>query len=158
MSIRITRTSDADETVLRIDGQLRAENVAALAAERAGVEGPLALELLLRLGLGDARLLCLYAIPFGVGIGGNAVSMPILVGRCFGELHFSKIMGLLMSSFAAGILVGIPGAGAIFDRTGSYEWVLILSACGLALALVLCLLIAPDRYREDFAGAEQGAA
>lgn len=117
--------------------------------------GPLAIELFLRLGLSDARLLCLYAIPFGVGIGGNAVSMPILVGRCFGELHFSKIMGLLMSSFAAGILIGIPGAGAIFDRTGSYEWVLILSASGLSLALLLCLIIAPDRYREEFAGAEQ---
>ncbi|MBW2667766.1 MAG: MFS transporter [Deltaproteobacteria bacterium] len=120
--------------------------------------GPLSVELLLRLGLSDARLLWLYAIPFGVGIGGNAVTMPILVGRCFGELHFSRIMGLLMSSFAAGILVGIPGAGAIFDRTGSYEWVFILSACGLSLAMLLCLLIAPDRYRDEFAGAEQSAA
>ena len=111
-------------------------------------------ELLLRTGLDDARLLWLYAVPFGMGIGGNAVTMPILVGRCFGELHFTKIMGLLMSGFAIGILVGIPGAGAIFDRTGSYEWVFILCGAALSLALLLCLLVGPDRYRGEFAGAD----
>lgn len=116
--------------------------------------GPAVIELLLRLELGDARLLWFYAVPFGMGIGGNAVTMPVLVSRCFGESHFPRIMGLLMSGFAVGILVGIPGAGAIFDRTGSYEWVLILCGLGLSLALVLCLLIAPDRHRVEFAAAE----
>jgi len=119
--------------------------------------GPVVVEVLLRLGLSDARLLWLYAIPFGVGIGGNAVTMPILVGRCFGELHFAKIMGLLMSGFAVGILVGIPGAAAIFDRTGSYEWVLLLCAFGLSLALLLCLLIAPNRYHEEFRSGRSSA-
>jgi MFS family permease len=116
--------------------------------------GPGANELLLRTGLGDARLLWLYAVPFGLGIGGNAVTMPILVGRCFGELHFSQIMGLLMGGFAVGILVGIPGAGAIFDRTGSYEWVFILCGAGLALAMLLSLLVGPDRHRGEFAAAD----
>ncbi len=45
MSIRITRTSDARETVLRIDGQLRSEDIAELAKEHRSVEGPLVLEL-----------------------------------------------------------------------------------------------------------------
>lgn len=45
MGIRITRTSDAHETVLRIDGQLRCENVAELTKEHRFVEGPLVLEL-----------------------------------------------------------------------------------------------------------------
>lgn len=119
--------------------------------------GPAVTELLLRLELQDARLLWFYAIPFGIGIGGNAVTMPVLVGRCFGELHFPKIMGLLMSGFAIGILVGIPGAGAIFDRTGSYEWALILCTLGLSLALVLSLMIAPNRHRAEFATAERPA-
>lgn len=108
--------------------------------------GPMLIEiLLLKLELADVRLLLLYAIPFGIGIGANAVTMPVLVGRCFGELHFSRIMGLLMSGFAVGIIVGIPGAGFIFDRTGSYEWVFIVCSAGLALATALCLLIRPDR-------------
>ena len=45
MSIRITKTSDARETVLRIDGQLRMENVAELTKEHRSVEGTLVLEL-----------------------------------------------------------------------------------------------------------------
>ncbi len=107
--------------------------------------GPTLIELLLfRLELRDARLLWLYALPFGIGIGANFVTMPVLVGRCFGQLHFSRIMGLLMSGFAAGIVVGIPGAGFVFDRTGSYEWVFIACGSGLLLAMALCLLVRPD--------------
>jgi MFS family permease len=107
--------------------------------------GPWLIEvLLLRLELREVRLLWLYAIPFGIGIGANFVTMPVLVGRCFGQLHFSRIMGLLMSGFAAGIIIGIPGAGFVFDRTGSYEWVLIACGAGLLLAMALCLFVRPD--------------
>ena len=45
MSIRITRTSDVRETVLRVDGQLRSENVAELTKEHGSVDGLLVLEL-----------------------------------------------------------------------------------------------------------------
>jgi MFS family permease len=107
--------------------------------------GPALVELyLFRLELRDVRLLCLYALPFGIGLGANVVTMPVLVGRCFGQLHFSRIMGLLMSGFAVGIIVGIPGAGFIFDRAGSYEWVFIAGGSGLLLAMALCLLVRPD--------------
>ena len=113
--------------------------------------GPLTLELLfLVLGVSDVRLLGLYAAAFGIGIGSNAVTMPVLVGRCFGELYFSRIMGLLMSGFAVGIIIGIPGAGWIFDRKGSYEPVLIICGLGLLAAATLALLIRPDRHRADF--------
>jgi MFS family permease len=113
--------------------------------------GPAVLELLLvRLGLREVQLLWLYAAPFGIGIGGNAVMMPVLVGRCFGERNFSKIMGLVMSGFAVGIIIGIPVAGWIFDRTGSYEWVLILCAISLLLSGVLAAQIRPGRHRDEF--------
>ena len=45
MSLRITRTSDAHETVLQIDGHLRSKNVAELTKEHWSVKGPLVLEL-----------------------------------------------------------------------------------------------------------------
>ena len=120
--------------------------------------GPAVIELLfVRLGLREANLFWLYAVPFGIGIGGNAVIMPILVGRCFGELHFSKIMGLMMSGFAVGIIIGIPVGGWIFDHTGSYEWVLIMCAGVLCLAALLTALIRPGRHHAEFATAEQTA-
>jgi MFS family permease len=113
--------------------------------------GPTAVELLIvRLGLREAWLLVFYAIPFGIGIGGNAVTMPVLVGRCFGELHFSKIMGLVMSGFALGIILGIPLAGRIFDQTGSYEWVLILCVATLLISAICAVLVRPERYHAEF--------
>jgi MFS family permease len=106
--------------------------------------------LILRLGLREVHLLWSYSIPFGIGIGANAVLLPVLVGRCFGELHFSKIMGLVMSGFAVGIIIGIPVAGRIFDVTGSYEWVLILCGLALFLAAGLAAAIRPERHRPQF--------
>lgn len=116
--------------------------------------GPTALELLVvRLGSRANAVLWLYAIPFGIGMGGNAVTLPVLVGRCFGVLHFGKIMGLLMSGFAVGLIVGIPLAGWIFDRTGSYEGALILCAVVLFASSLLALAIRPERYQGEFVGA-----
>jgi MFS family permease len=113
--------------------------------------GPVVLELLLvRLGLREVQLLWLHAVPFGIGIGGGAIMFPVLVGRCFGELHFSKIMGLVMAGFALGIIIGIPVAGRIFDVTGSYEWVLILCTVGLLMAATMALLVSPERYHQEF--------
>ena len=111
--------------------------------------GPAAVELLLvRLELREINLLWLYAVPYGIGSGGNFVILPILVGRCFGELHFSRIMGLLMSGQALGVIIGIPTAGWIFDTTGSYEWVLIACTIGLLLATLLTMLIRPELKAE----------
>jgi MFS family permease len=113
--------------------------------------GPAVLEVLfVRLGLREVELLWLYAAPFGIGIGANAVIMPVLVGRCFGELQFSKIMGLLMGGFALGVVIGIPISGWIYDTTGSYELVLIACLVGLCVATLLATLIRPERYHPEF--------
>jgi MFS family permease len=107
--------------------------------------------LFVRLQLREVNLLWLYAVPFGIGSGGNFVVIPVLVGRCFGELHFSKIMGLVMSGSAVGVIVGIPTAGWVFDETGSYEWVLIGCVVGLFLSTLLAVLIRPARHQPQFA-------
>lgn len=113
--------------------------------------GPTAAEILIvRLALGEAWLLVFYAIPFGIGIGGNAVAMPVLVGRCMGVLHFSKIMGVIMIGFALGIIIGIPLAGRIFDRTGSYEGVLLMCIGTLLLSGVFAAVVRPERYYPEF--------
>lgn len=113
--------------------------------------GPAMAEMLIvRLGIREAAVLVIYALPFGLGIGGHAITLPVLVSRCFGELHFSKIMGFILSGFALGILIGIPLAGWIFDRTGSYETVLILCTATGLLSAVFASLIQPDRYRSEF--------
>jgi MFS family permease len=113
--------------------------------------GPTLLEVLfVRMGLDKVNLLWLYTVPYGLGIAGNAVVLPILVSRCFGVLHFSKIMGLVMSGFAIGVVVGIPGAGKIFDLTGSYEIAFVACIVVFALSSVLVMTIKPNRHQPEF--------
>jgi MFS family permease len=113
--------------------------------------GPAVLEFcFLRIRLQAVELLWLYAIPFGIGSGGTFVVLPVLAGRCLGELHFSRIMGLLMTGSAAGVIIGIPVSGWVFDETGSYEWVLIACLTVLLLSTLLTALIRTERHRGEF--------
>jgi MFS family permease len=115
--------------------------------------GPAALELfIVRLGLRDVDLLWLYAVPYGIGFGANAIIVPILIGRCFGELNFAKISGIVGLGFAIAVVVGIPLAGNIFDRTGSYEIVIVFAVLGSLTSAALALLVRPDRHHDEFVG------
>ena len=49
-----------------------------------------------------------------------------------------------------GVVVGIPLAGSIFDRTGSYEIVIVFAAIGCLISAALALLVRPERYRAEF--------
>jgi MFS family permease len=113
--------------------------------------GPAALELfIVRLGLREVNLLLLHAIPYGIGLGANTIIAPVLIGRCFGELNFARISGVMGLAYAFCVLVGIPGAGNIFDRTGSYEIVLAATAIGCLISVALSLLVQPARYHAEF--------
>ena len=80
----------------------------------------------------------------------NVTIAPVLIGRCFGELHFARISGIMGLAYAFCVLVGIGGAGVIFDRTGSYEIVLVATAVGCLTSVVLSLMVQPERYRAEF--------
>jgi predicted MFS family arabinose efflux permease len=113
--------------------------------------GPAALELfLVRLGLREVVLLWLYAIPYGIGFGANAIIVPVLISRCFGELNFAKISGIMGLGFAIGLVVGVPAAGYVFDRTGSYEIVIVFAVVGCLISAALALLVHPDRHHAEF--------
>jgi MFS family permease len=113
--------------------------------------GPAALWLcFVRLGLRDVNHLLLHAIPYGIGFGGNVTIAPVLIGRCFGELNFARISGIMGLAYAFCVLVGVPGAGNVFDRTGSYEIVLVATAVGCLISVVLSLMVQPTRYHAEF--------
>ncbi len=113
--------------------------------------GPFILEMfLIRLGLRNVNLLLLYAVPYGIGLGMNVIIIPLLISRCFGELNFPKITGLISMSFAAGIVIGIPVAGYIFDSLGSYEIVIASAMFACILSALLALFIRPDYFKNEF--------
>jgi predicted MFS family arabinose efflux permease len=86
------------------------------------------------------------------------VVLPILVGRCFGDLEFGKIQGLVMAGFAVGVIFGGPSAAKIFDTTGSYAWAFVMCALGGAISMLLVLLVRPRALHGEFQTAETQAA
>jgi len=94
-----------------------------------------------------------FAVIYGLSLGGSAVLLPVMVGRCFGLANFSKVLGLLMMGFALGVVGGPLLAGSLSDKTGSYESVLIIFGIAFAIAAGAVSLIKPDKYRDEFAEA-----
>ncbi len=92
----------------------------------------------------------LFAVLQGLGIAGSTVVLPIQVGRCFGDLEFGKIQGLVMAGFAIGVIFGGPSAAAIFHATGSYELAWILAAIIGATSAVLTVLVRPHPLQAQF--------
>ena len=105
------------------------------------------------LGMGNhsSLTLGLFSITYGLSLGGSAVLLPVLVGRCFGLSNFSKVLGTLMSGFAIGVLGGPLLAGAVFQSTGSYRIALIIFTICFGLASLAVALIKTDKYKDEFA-------
>ena len=104
----------------------------------------------LGMGIHSGASLFPFSLIYGLSLGGSAVLLPVMVGRCFGLAHFSKVLGLLMSGFALGVVGGPLLAGGLFDRTGSYRLALIIFAIGFIGASAAIALIDPDKYRDEF--------
>ena len=114
----------------------------------------------LALAAQGASTLCLFAIHsfgaletfvivFGMGLGGGAVLMPLLVGECFGLRSFGRILGVIMISSALGAAIGPVLTGRIFDVTGSYTLGFALHLAAFATsALLICAVRRPVFEKE----------
>jgi MFS family permease len=85
-----------------------------------------------------------FLVLFGMGLGGGAVLIPLLVGECFGLVAFGKILGLITIPATLGAAAGPVVTGRIFDVTGSYQIAFFLHIASLlAGALLVCFLRQP---------------
>lgn len=91
-----------------------------------------------------------FCVLYGLSLGGAAVVLPVFVARCFGLLNFSKLLGLLMSGFALGVVGGPVVAGNIVDATGSYRLAFAIFTVAFALSAFLVSLVQPDKYKGEF--------
>ena len=57
---------------------------------------------------------------FGFGMGGIFPLWGSLIGEAFGRQNFANVMGMMSPCMLPILISGIPLAGYIFDRTGSY--------------------------------------
>ena len=60
-------------------------------------------------------------VVFGLGMGGMMPLWGSLIGAAFGRLAFGRVMGLMSPVMLPIQTAGIPFAGWVFDRTGSYD-------------------------------------
>ncbi len=86
------------------------------------------------LGAGMATLLldsgpagiAFFLVFWIVGSGGGPLLEPLLLTRAFGVANFGAILGAFIVVENFGLITSPVVAGAIFDSTGSYDWVLVM--------------------------------
>ncbi len=85
------------------------------------------------------------AATFGLGMGGMMPLWGTLIGACFGRRSFGRVMGLMSPALLPIQVLGVPFAGNVHDRTGSYDLAFAVFLCLYATAMfILFLLRAPE--------------
>lgn len=78
-----------------------------------------------------------FLVFWVVGSGGGPLLEPLLITRAFGLANFGAILGVFIVVETIGVVTSPALAGAIFDSTGSYDWVLVMLLAALGGSLVL---------------------
>jgi MFS family permease len=96
------------------------------------------LGVLLLLYVESYPLLVVAGALFGLGMGGVVPLQGALVGAAFGRYAFGRVMGLMSPAMLPIQMLGLPFAGWVFDRTGSYRtaFQVFLGAFTLSLAVL----------------------
>ena len=84
------------------------------------------------------------AMIIGFGYGAESATIPYLVSQYFGLRSFGEIYSYLFITVPLGGAFGPALMGAGFDRTGSYQFVLLL--CGCATMVTALLLLRLKNY------------
>jgi MFS family permease len=104
-------------------------------------------------GIGTAAVLATSRYPgllagaavFGLGMGGLVPLWGALLGAAFGRAAFGRVMGLMSPVMLPIQSLGIPFAGLVFDRTGSYDVAFAVFVLAyLASIAALAFLRLPD--------------
>ncbi len=79
----------------------------------------------------------LFVIVFGIGLGAGGTVLPLITNDIFGPAGFNTVYGFINLFFYAGFAFGPPLAGFIFDATGSYLEVFVITII-LFIAAIIC--------------------
>ena len=85
----------------------------------------------------------LFLLLFSPGFGGGAVLRGAILREYFGRAYFGKMIGILMGFASIGGIIGPTLAGWVFDTLGSYDFIWLVFAGCISLAIMLTLRIKP---------------
>jgi OFA family oxalate/formate antiporter-like MFS transporter len=89
----------------------------------------------------SSDMLYLFAVLFGIGIGGSGPPVVAMLSDLFGTRHLGAIMGAIDTSYAVGSAFGPLAAGFIFDLRESYTLAFLVGAIMVTISLGLFLAI-----------------
>jgi MFS family permease len=87
-------------------------------------------------------------VVFGLGMGGVGALTPLVIFDMFGLKQFGSIMGLTRMAISIPILLGPIMAGLIFDSTGKYN-LMFLITIGLLVVSIGSFLLAKPPSTQD---------
>ncbi len=95
--------------------------------------------------------IAVFLVFWIVGSGGGPLLEPLLLTRAFGVSHFGTILGAFIIVENFGLITSPVVAGAIYDSTGSYDWVLVmlLGTFGASFALFHVASRLPHRFADQ---------
>jgi len=93
------------------------------------------------MGSGSLWMLYLAMAFFGFGWFTTAPLTAGLVADLFGSSLMGTILGVTTSAHIFGVALGAYAGGAVFDITGSYEWIFLVQTLLAWLAVILALAI-----------------
>ncbi len=115
--------------------------------------GLLACSSALLLVLPEPTLLILFVVTYGLSVAARDVVTPLCVIHCFGVKDLARIYGLLMLTLLPGGTLGPIFAGAVHDRTGSYELAFQLFAILNVVSFLLLMFLRDERPTAGLASA-----
>ena len=105
------------------------------------------LPLLILFVAGDSvALYFLFAVLFGIGMGGEMTAFPIINRQYYADAPTATAYGWQMMGAGFGMALGPVAAGFLHDATGAYYWPLWLSF-GLSVLAVVAILFLPSTKR-----------
>ena len=105
------------------------------------------LPILILFGAGDSiPLYFLFAVLFGIGMGGEMTAFPIINRQYYADAPTGTAYGWQMMGAGLGMALGPVSAGFLRDATDSYFWPLWLSF-GLSVLAVVAIIFLPSTKR-----------
>jgi len=103
--------------------------------------------------------LYLFAVVFGLGLGGEYLIIPLMAAELFGTAILGRVMGIVLAADGIAEATFPILAGHLRDVTGSYtrSWQ-VLTGLAAAGAVAIMLLPASSAQAEKARGAEGGAS
>lgn len=91
--------------------------------------------------------LYIFAVAFGLGGGLSSPAIGAGSADIFGGRSFGAILGFINIGYGIGQGIGAWAGGAIFDRTGSYQWA-VITAFPLFISMgIFFWVAAPRKFR-----------